>query len=72
MVIHPGRLLTVATCTASLAVVSSLSAQTPTFKTGTRLVPLYVTVTDSQRRLVPDLLQDDFEILDDEKPQPIV
>lgn len=61
----------VATCLASLAVASSLMAQTPTFKTGTRLVPLYVTVTDSQRRLVPDLLQEDFEILDEAKPQPI-
>lgn len=71
MVIHNRRSLMVATCTALLAVASSVSAQTPTFKTGTRLVPLYVTVTDSQRRLVPDLVQEDFEILDDEKPQPI-
>ena len=46
-------------------------AQTPIFKTGTRLVPLLVTVTDSQKRLVPDLSQGDFEILDDEKPQQI-
>jgi len=35
-------------------------------------VSLFVTVTDAQRRLVPDLVQDDFEILDNDKPQSIV
>src|SRR5213593_3457746 len=44
----------------------------PTFKAGTQLVSLFVTVTDAQRRLVPDVLQEDFEILDNDKPQPIV
>ena len=33
--------------------------------------PVYVTVTDSEKRLVPDLTQDDFEILDNGKPQTI-
>ena len=47
-------------------------AQQPTFKAGTELVSLFVTVTDAQRRLVPDLVQDDFEILDNDKPQTIV
>lgn len=46
-------------------------AQGPIFKSGTRLVPLYVTVTDSQKRLVPDLIKDDFEIFDNEKLQEI-
>lgn len=45
--------------------------QQPTFRTGTRLVPLYVTVTDAQGRLVPDLTRDDFEVLDNEKIQEI-
>lgn len=47
-------------------------AQAPTFKTGTRVVSLFVTVTDAQRRLMPDLVQDDFEVFDNDKPQPIV
>jgi hypothetical protein len=35
---------------------AGLSAQqTPVFRTGTRIVPLYVTVVDNQGRLVPDL-----------------
>jgi Ca-activated chloride channel family protein len=42
-----------------------------TFKAGTRMVPLYVTVTDAERRLVPGLTRDDFEIFDDQKPQAI-
>ena len=44
-------------------------AQQPTFRTGTRTVALYATVTDAQKRLVPDLMKEDFEVLDNEKPQ---
>jgi len=46
-------------------------AQQPTFRSDTRTVALYATVTDAQKRLVPDLTQQDFEILDNEKPQGI-
>ena len=46
-------------------------AQQPTFRTGARTVALYATVTDAQKRLVPDLTQEDFEILDNEKPQTV-
>jgi Ca-activated chloride channel family protein len=49
----------------------SVFAQQPTFRTGTRTVALYATVTDSQKRLVPDLTQDHFEIFDNDKPQTI-
>ncbi|MEW5982673.1 MAG: VWA domain-containing protein [Acidobacteriota bacterium] len=35
-----------------------------TFRSGTRLVPIYATVTDAQDRLVPDLVREDFEVLD--------
>ncbi len=49
-----------------------LFAQQPTFRSGTQIVSLFVTVTDLQRRLVPDLVQEDFEVLDNGKPQPIV
>ena len=47
----------------------SAFAQQPTFRTGTRTVALYATVTDAQKRLVPDLTQDDFQIFDNDKPQ---
>lgn len=49
----------------------SVLAQQPTFRTGTRTVALYATVTDGQKRLVPDLTQHDFEVLDNDKPQSV-
>ena len=54
------------------AVAATLSAQQPTFKAGTQLVPVFVTVTDADKRLVPGLLKEDFEVLDNGKPTPIV
>jgi Ca-activated chloride channel family protein len=45
--------------------------ETQKFKSGTQTVPLYVTVTDATRRLVPELALEDFEILDNGKLQPI-
>ena len=47
-------------------------AQQPTFKSGTQVVSLFATVTDAQKRLVPDLTQDDFSVFDNDKPQPII
>jgi Ca-activated chloride channel family protein len=49
----------------------SPQVQEPVFRAGTRTVPVYVTVTDTEGRLVPDLGRDDFEILDNGKPQTI-
>ena len=49
-----------------------LRAQEPTFKSGTEIVSLFVTASDAESRLVPDLTKDDFEIFDNDKPQPIV
>jgi Ca-activated chloride channel family protein len=43
----------------------------PTFQSGTQLVSLFVTVVDTERRLIPDLAQEDFEVLDNDRPQPI-
>ena len=40
--------------------------QQPTFRSGTEIVSLFVTVNDAQKRLVPDLEQGDFEVLDNE------
>ena len=47
----------------------SVFAQQPTFRTRTRTVALYATVTDGQKRLVPDLTQEHFEVFDNDKPQ---
>jgi Ca-activated chloride channel family protein len=38
-------------------------------KVTTQTVPIYVTVTDRERRLVPDLLREDFEVFDNGKLQ---
>src|SRR6478672_9857062 len=48
------------------------SAQEPTFKSGTQVVSLFTTVTDAQKRLVPSLVKEDFEVFDNDKPQPLV
>jgi Ca-activated chloride channel family protein len=41
------------------------------FRVTTNTVALYATVTDQDKRLVPDLVQDDFEVYDNGKLQPI-
>lgn len=46
----------------------TLQAQEPTFRAGTRIVPVLTTVLDAQRRLVPDLERSDFTVLDNGKP----
>ena len=47
--------------------------QPPTFKGGSgAIVSVFATVSDADKRLVPDLTIDAFEILDNDKPQPIV
>jgi Ca-activated chloride channel homolog len=46
-------------------------AQQGVFRGGTRLVSLFATALDPQKRLVTDLGQNDFEVLDNEKPQEI-
>jgi len=47
-------------------------AQQPTFRAGTQVVSLFATVTDAEKRLVPVLMQSDFEVFDNEKSQPLV
>src|SRR5438067_555477 len=63
----------------AVALAAALSAalvaqppQGPTFKVGTQVVSLFVTVADAQKRLVPDLSKEDFEVFDNEKPQSLV
>jgi len=55
----------------SAAALAAQQPQGPTFKAGTQVVSLFVTVADAQKRLVPDLAQGDFEVFDNEKPQAI-
>jgi Ca-activated chloride channel homolog len=45
--------------------------QAPTFKAAVRTVPVYVTVTDAEGRLVPGLTREDFQIADNKRPQPL-
>ena len=49
----------------------AVAQQQPTFRSGTRTVALYATVTDATGRLVPDLERDDFEVWDNGKPVPL-
>lgn len=48
-----------------------VSAQQPTFRAGTQVVSLFTTVFDAENRLVPDLTREDFEVFDNDKPQPL-
>jgi Ca-activated chloride channel homolog len=55
-----------------LAVASAALVAVPTgaqIRVSTQTVPMYVTVTDSAKRLVPDLVREDFEVYDNGKPQ---
>jgi Ca-activated chloride channel family protein len=51
-----------------VALTATAAAQKRTIKVATDSVAVYVTVTDAEKRLVPDLTLDDFEILDNAKP----
>ena len=54
------------------ALVTTLTAQqAPVFRSSSQTVAIYATVTDRDGRLVPDLLQEHFEVLDNGKPQPL-
>lgn len=53
------------------AVLLTLPVTAQRLKTSTQTVAIFATVTDSERRLVADLVQDDFEIYDSGKLQPI-
>lgn len=50
----------------------TVAAQQPTFRADTQIVSLFATVTDAQNRLVPDLVQEDFEVLDNDKVQELL
>jgi Ca-activated chloride channel homolog len=65
-----------ATIIVATLVMVSARAQEPQdpqskFKVSTNQVALYVTVTDTTKRLVPDLVEDDFEVYDNGKLQTV-
>lgn len=55
----------------ALAVLGAGGGQQPVFRGGSDLVRVFVTVTDRDGRLVTTLTQDNFEVKDDGKRQPI-
>ncbi len=63
--LSPARAFAVGACALTVLAVPT-SAQ---IKVSTQTVPLYVTVTDAEKRLVPDLVREDFEIYDNGKLQ---
>jgi Ca-activated chloride channel family protein len=65
------RLMPGLTAVGAMLLTLAPGAQQPTFKSGSRIVPSYVTVTDATNRLVTDLTREDFEILDNGRPQEI-
>ena len=52
--------------------ISARSQQQPMFRSGTELVDLFVTVTNDDGRLVPNLTREDFEVYDDDDLQELV
>src|SRR4051812_12898645 len=65
----PARIALGTLVATALALAPLAAAQQPTFRLSTQVVSLFATVTDAQNRLVPDLTQDDFQVLDNDKPQ---
>jgi Ca-activated chloride channel family protein len=65
MRLSPARALAVAACALTFLAVPSRAQ----IKVSTQTVPMYVTVTDTAKRLVPDLVQEDFEVYDNGKLQ---
>ena len=69
------RIASVIAMVALVAQAGSQQQQPPSssqkIRVSTESVPVYVTVTDTDKRLVPDLVLDDFEVLDNLKPQVI-
>jgi Ca-activated chloride channel family protein len=51
--------------------VSTAGQDQPVFRSSIRTVPIYATVLDDGGRLVPDLQQEDFSVLDNGKPAEI-
>ncbi len=61
--------LSVSTLWICLAAGTAAQQQPPTFRSGTTFVPVYATVLGPDGRFLVNLQKDDFEILDNGKPQ---
>src|SRR5262245_60982037 len=74
MRLHPSAPRLCAGLTLAFFIATGVGAvgQQPTFRSATQIVSLFATVFDVESRLVPDLVQEDFEVLDNDKPQPLV
>lgn len=57
---------------AGASVATLLAQQNTPFRSATNTISLFATVTDAQNRLVPDLTQGDFDVLDNDKSQPLL
>jgi Ca-activated chloride channel family protein len=55
----------------ALLAAAAPAAEQAAFRTGTKTVPIYATVTDLDGRLVTDLTKNDFTVLDNGKPVPL-
>src|SRR5262245_54453796 len=53
------------------AIAVGVSAQQQPFRISSQTVPIYATVVDANGRLVPDLLEEHFEVFDNLKPKPL-
>lgn len=65
------RLFPVSAVLGIVSISLTVAAQQPTFRSGSRVVPSFVTVTDSNNRLVADLTREDFEIYDNGRVQEV-
>ena len=65
------RFLLCGTLAASLVMLDAAGTQQPTFRAGSDVVRVFVTVTDGDGRLVTALTREEFEVRDEGKPQPI-
>jgi Ca-activated chloride channel family protein len=66
------RRVPIVVCLIAAAAATIAAQQSPTvFRSATQMVPVYVTAVDENAHLVTDLTRDDFDILDNGRPQPI-
>src|SRR5262245_62923030 len=70
-VVRMSRLFALMVLVAGVICSDEAASQQPTFRGTSDAVRVFVTVTDRDGRLVTALKQDDFEIRDEGKPQPI-
>jgi len=57
--------------TIALSTLAFAQRQQGPFRSSVQTVPIYATVVDANGRLVPDLVEKDFEVFDENKPAPL-